>query len=247
MAVLFLCATVSFAELTSANIVGYQTKANRKFLSQTVCTFDQIGVEGAGLDIQKLLPVDENGDYVGDGDITIQFNNEKGKATGGYAYYGEDEYDDGFKAGWYDEDNDELAVYEFNAYQGFQIYCGTPCSFTFSGEVNMAETYVPCRKFLSPQGNIRPSDVDIQTIIPMDGTDEDASYIGDGEITIQFANEKGKAMGGYSYYGEDEYDDGFKAGWYDEDTDELAEYTFAPAEGFKVYAGSACYLRFPEL
>jgi hypothetical protein len=233
--------------LASANIVGYQTKANRKFISQTVCTFDQVGVEGGVLDIQKLMPVDEDGAYIGDGEITIQFNNEKGKAIGAFSYYGEDEYDDGFKAGWYDEGTDELAEYEFAAGEGFQVYCGVACSFTFSGEVNMAETYIPCRKFLSAQGNIRPCDVDIQTIIPMDGTDEDASYIGDGEITIQFASEKGKVLVAYSYYGEDEYDDGFKAGWYDEGTDELAEYTFAPAEGFKLYAGSACYLRFPEL
>ena len=67
-----LCATVGLS-IESANVVGYQTKDVRKNLSQQVCTFDQIGVTGGALDIQKLLPVDGEGNYVGDGAVNIQF------------------------------------------------------------------------------------------------------------------------------------------------------------------------------
>ena len=235
---------MSATGIESQNIVGYQTKSVRKYLSQQVCTFNQIGVTGGALDIQKLLPVDSEGDYIGDGDINIQFINDRGKFLTSYAYYGNDELDDGYPAGWYDEDSYELADYSFSAGEAFQVYGASACNFIYSGEVNMAETDVPFRKYLSFQANVRPSAVDIQTIIPVD---EDETYIGDGDINIQFFTDRGKFITSYAYYGDDELDDGYPAGWYDEDSYELAEYNFAAGEGFKLYAGSAGYLRFPEL
>ena len=105
-------------------MVGYQNKAVRQFLSQQVCTFDQIGVTGGALDIQQLIPVDGEGDYVGNGAVTIQFISPLGAAQSFYSYYGKDEYDDDTPAGWYDEDEDELAVYTFAAGEGFKLYAG---------------------------------------------------------------------------------------------------------------------------
>lgn len=243
---LFYCAAVGFSEITSANVVGYQLKPVRKLLSQTACTFDQIGIKDGALDIQKLLPVDEEGEYVGDGDITIQFISDRGKLDFAYSYYGAKEYDKSHPdAGWYDEDEDELAEYTFASGEAFQVYGGSACNFQYSGEVVMAETDVPFRKLLSFQANVRPCETDIQSIIPVDG---DGEYIGDGDITIQFFSDRGKLSTAYSYYGPKEYDKSHPdAGWYDEDEDELAEYTFAAGEGFKLYAGTAGYLRFPEL
>ena len=229
-------------------MVGYQNKSVRQDLSQQVCTFDQIGVAGGVLDIQKLIPVDSEGDYIGDGDINIQFITYLGKLSTSYAYYGEGEYYAGIHtgAGWYDEDEDELADYTFAAGEGFQVYGASACRFQYSGEVNMAETDVPFRLGLSFQANVRPTSVNIQDIIPVDG---DGDYIGDGDINIQFFTYLGKLSTSYAYYGEGEYYDGIHtdAGWYDEDEDELADYTFTAGEGFKLYAASAGYLRFPEL
>ena len=238
-----LCAAVGFC-VESANIVGYQNKSVRKNLSQQVCTFDQIGVTGGALDIQKLLPVDSEGDYIGNGAVNIQFKSDVGRLTAAYSYYGEDEYDEDTPAGWYNEDEDELAVYSFASAEGFQVYATTAFYFNYSGEVNMSETDVPFRKNLSMQGNIRPASVNIQTIIPVDG---EGDYIGNGAVNIQFASDVGRLQAAYAYYGEDEYEDDTPAGWYNEDEDELAEYTFAAGEGFKVYASQAGYLRFPEL
>ena len=102
-------------------MVGYQSKGVRQYASQQVCTFDQIGVAGGALDIQKLLPVDGEGNYIGDGAVNIQFYSNLGAFQGSYAYYGKDEYDDDTPAGWYDEGEDELAVYTFAAGEGFKI------------------------------------------------------------------------------------------------------------------------------
>ena len=235
------CGAVGAIE--SANTVGYQTKAVRKNISQQVCTFDAIG--GGGLELVKLIPVDGDGDYVGDGDINIQFKTPLGLLDHSYAYYGKDEYDDDYPAGWYNEKTDELITdFVFNPGEGFQVYASSACNFQYSGEVNMAETDIPFGKNISMQGNIRPVSTDIQDIIPVDGEDK---YIGDGEINIQFASALGILEVAYAYYGKDEYDDDTPAGWYNEKTDELAEYTFGAGEGFKIYAGKAGYLRFPEL
>ena len=241
-----LCATVGLC-IESANVVGYQTKAVGKNLSQQVCTFDQIGVVGGALDIQNLLPVDGEGDYVGDGAVNVQFLSPLGVMLSSYAYYGKDEYDDDMPAGWYNEKTDELAEYSFASAEGFMIYSSDAFNFQYSGEVNMAETDVPFRKNLSVQGNIRPSTVDIQDIVPVDSNDDEAEYIGDGAVNIQFLTPLGVMTSSFAYYGKDEYDDDCPAGWYNEKTDELADYTFTAGEGFMIYASEAGYLRFPEL
>ena len=176
--------------------------------------------------------------------MNIQFKSDRGALLGAYAYYGENEYDDDTPAGWYDEDADELASYSFASGEGFQVSTTIACAFQYSGEVNMAETDVPFRKLLSIQGNIRPTAVDIQTIVPVDG---EGNYIGDGAVNIQFASDRGVLQKAYAYYNKDEYDDDTEAGWYDEDEDELAEYTFAAGEGFKLSTTTAGFLRFPEL
>ena len=237
---------MSATGIESQNIVGYQTKPVRKNLSQQVCTFDQIGVEGGALDIQKLIPVDANGDYIGEGEINIQFKSSLGVLEAAYAYYGPKELNKKqTEPGWYDEDTEELADYTFLSGEGFQVYGSSPCYFQYSGEVNKAQTDVPFRKNLSMQGNIRPTTVDIQDIIPVDG---DGDYIGEGDVNIQFASPLGILETAYAYYGPKELNKKqTEAGWYDEDTEELAEYEFAAGEGFKIYAGTAGFLRFPEI
>ena len=239
----FLCqtalATVGFS-IESANVVGYLNKDVRRSLSQQACTFDQIGFENGSLNIQNLIPVDANGNEVS-GEVTVQFISSLGVLQTSYTYFEEEGYDEGYAAGWYDDDG-ELAVYTFAAGEAFQIYSGTAANFVYSGEVNMAETDVPFRKSLSVQGNIRPTSVDIQSVIPVDANEEVIS----GEVSIQFISSLGVLQTMYTYFEADGYDEGYAAGWYDDDG-ELAVYTFAAGEGFKIYAGVAGYLRFPEL
>ena len=163
---LFYLAAVGMADgIESANIVGYQTKDVRQYLSQQVCTFDQIGVEGCALDIQNLIPIPDDGEgNEVSGEVTIQFISSLGVLQTSYTYFEEDGYDEGYVAGWYDDDG-ELAEYTFATGEAFQLYSGTAVTFVYSGEVNLAETDVPFRQYLSVQANIRPSSVDIQTVI----------------------------------------------------------------------------------
>ena len=219
-------------------MVGYLNKDVRQYLSQQVCTFDQIGVEGGALDLQNLIPVDENGDAVGEGDVTIQFISDRGALVADYAYYLADEMDEA--AGWYDGDGNYAEV-TLNAGEAFQISAIQAVRFVYSGEVNLAETDVPFRRYLSVQANIRPASVDIQSILPVDAEDE---VIGGGDVTIQFISNRGALVADYAYYLADEMDEA--AGWYDGDGN-YADYTFAPGEGFKLSAMKAGYLRFPEM
>ena len=218
----------------------------RQYLSQQVCTFDQIEATDGVLDIQKLVPVDGEGDFVGEGAVNIQFKSALGVLETAYAYYGPKELNKKQTvAGWYDEDTEELADYEFASGEAFQVSSDSACAFQYSGEVNMAETDVPFRRYLSMQGNIRPTTVDIQDITPVDG---EGDFIGEGAINIQFASPLGVLETAYAYYGPKELNKKqTEPGWYDEDTEELAEYTFTAGEGFKVSADVAGFLRFPEL
>ena len=236
------CATVGLC--IESNVVGYQTKDVREGLSQQACTFDQIGVSGGALDIQKLIPVDSEGNYVGDGEINIQFYSHTGAFQKSYAYYGEGEWDGENVSGWFDEDEGVLAVYSFDAGEAFQVYGNSACRFVYSGEVNMAETDVPVREGLSFQANIRPCSTSIQNIVPVD---DGGDYVGDGEVNIQFYSNTGKFLRSYAYYGAGEWDGENVAGWFDEDEGTLADYTFLAAEGFKVYTNTAANLRFPEM
>lgn len=84
--------------------------------------------------------------------------------------------------------------------------------------------------------------LNIQNLIPVDANGNEVS----GEVTVQFISSLGVLQTSYTYFEEEGYDEGYAAGWYDDDG-ELAVYTFAAGEGFKIYAGVAGYLRFPEL
>ena len=242
-----LCATVGYSDLESANTVGYLNKSVRKNLSQQVCTFDQIGVAGGALDIQNLLPVDDDGEVVGDGEATIQFITDLGKLTTQYSYYLARELSQSqTEAGWYDDD-EELAEYSFAAGEAFQVSAASALHFIYAGEVNMAETDVPFRRNLSFQANVRPTPVDIQSVIPVDGNDDEAEVIGDGDVTIQIFSALGKIQTQYSYYLARELSQSqTEAGWYDDD-EEYADKEFVAGEGFKLSAAQAGYLRFPEL
>ena len=210
-------ATVGLS-IESANVVGYQNKDVRKNLSQQVCTFDQIGIADGALNVQNLIPVDGEGASVGDGDVTIQFINDRGKLINQYTYYLAKELGPAQTTpGWYDEDEEE-ADYSFASGEAFQVYAASAVHFVYSGEVNMAETDVPFRKNLSFQANVRPTTVDIQSITPVNGNGDEAEAIGDGDITIQIFTDRGKISMQYTYYLAKELGPmQTTPGWYDED------------------------------
>jgi len=237
-----LCAAVGFSDITSANIVGYQNKDIPEYLSVQVNTFDQVG--GGGLSLDQFVPKDSTGSAVGGGDVTIQFLDEFGVAQYGYSYYLGGELKKKPDDGWYDEDEELIEGYEFNPGEGMMIFSGSSdCVFPYAGEVVMNETDVPFVPYLSAQGNIRPTSVDIQGIQPIDASE---NLIGGGSVTLQFLDQFGVAQYGYSYYLGGELKKKPDDGWYDED-EELVEYEFGAGEGFLLYTDTEGFLRYPEL
>ena len=191
-----------------------------------------------------MIPVDENGETLGDGVATIQFITDRGKLNGQFTYYLPYELaPTQTESGWYN-DADEYAEYTFASGESFQIFATEGMHFLHSGAVVMAETDVPFRKNLSFQANIRPMSIDIQKITPVDDNGE---LIGDGDVTIQIFTDRGKLSAQYTYYLPQELaPTQTQTGWFD-DADEYAEKEFVGGEGFKLFAVQSGYLRFPEL
>ena len=243
-----LCATVSFAELASANVVGYSASDVRLTLSQQMPTFANVGQ--TSIDIQTMIPVDADGEVL-DYEFTIQEISELGKVIKSYDYILADSSDDGEMEGWlmYNEGGEQEVVSRtFNVGEGFLVYSTAEGKMSYSGEVKTDEICVPVRKNLSAQGNIRPTSVDIQTLIPVDADGEVLDY----EFTIQETTALGKVVKSYDYILADSSDDGEMEGWlmYNEDGEqEVVTRTFNGGEGFLIYSTFAGegFLKFPAL
>ena len=113
------CATVSFAELASANIVGYQNKDVRQNLSVQLPTFENVANEG--IDIQSIIPVAAEGDELESGDFVIQIYNEIGAQTASYAWVLGADIEDGYADGWYEEDWETMVEKTFAPGEGFNV------------------------------------------------------------------------------------------------------------------------------
>ena len=126
---------MAFGEgIVSTNVVGYMNVPNDvSGYCQRGATFIACGSATDSYDIQSIIPVDavDDGEYIGDGDITIQFTGNRGALEGAFAYYGDDEYDDDCPAGWYNEDTDERVTYSFEPGQGFKVNAATACYLKF--------------------------------------------------------------------------------------------------------------------
>ena len=223
--------------------MGYQNKDVRQYLSVQLATFDDIGTDG--MDIQNIKPVAPDGEDIASGDFTIQIYNNLGRITASYSYVLGEDIDDGYPDGWYEEDWETLVVKTFDPGEAFNVYMSVDgASLLYAGQVNGEAISVPVRQYLSAQGNLRPTTVDIQDIIPVV---EDGDDLASGDFTIQIYNNLGRITASYSYVLGEDIDDGYPDGWYEEDWETLVVKTFAAGEGFNVYAAKVGYLSFPEL
>ena len=238
-----LCATASLLAVESANIVGYQNKEVRQYLSVQLATFEDVGAEG--VDIQNIKPVAPDGEDISSGDFTIQIYGATGAQTASYAWVLGEDIDDGYPDGWYEEDWETLVVKTFDAGEAFNLSMAVAgASLQYAGQVNGEEISVPVRKYLSAQGNLRPAPVDIQDILPIV---EAGDTLESGDFTIQIYGPTGAQTASYAYVLGADIDDGYADGWYEEDWETLVVKTFAAGEGFNVSAAKAGYLKFPAL
>ncbi len=241
-----IAAGVAVADVTSANIVGYQNKDVSKGTSFQIPTFEIVGSEGS--DITQFKPVDEDGQPLS-GAITVQFYTEKGKLIEDQQvswWLGED-IDEGYEDGWYDGNQDVPKSHKLDLGEGFVVdtsYVGG--KFLYSGQVDTGAVAIPIRKGTAFVGNIRPTPVKMSALKPVNEDDEPMS----GAITIQFYNDKGKLIEDqqYSWWLGEDIDEGYEDGWYDGNQDVPKEYEFAAGEGFVIdtsYTG--VYLKFPAI
>ena len=191
----------------------------------TGCTFVPVG--GGDVNIQDIKP---SGDNIDTGDVNIQTLNAYGQTVASYVYYGEDEYDDGCPAGWYDDDG--LVNVTFATGTGLWVAApDAETTLTYSGAVPKSDVVVQLRQGSTATANVMPIEVSIQDLLPT------GDSIDTGDVNIQTLNAYGQTLASYVYYGEDEYDDGCPAGWYDDDG--LVDVTFPAGTGLWVAAPDA--------
>ena len=244
MTLWMLWATVGMADVESANIVGYQNANVRQNLSVQLPTFEGVGSEG--MDIQKIIPVPAEGEVLESGDYTIQIFNDVGRVTTQYAYVLGEDIDDGYADGWYEEDWETFVEKTLAPGEAFKVSAAKAGgTFQYAGEVHGEAISVPVRQNLSAQGNVRPTAVNIQSIVPAVAEGDDLES---GDFTMQLISDTGRVTTQYAYVLGEDIDDGYADGWYEEDWETIVEKTFAPGEGFLMSAakdGGA--LTFPAL
>jgi len=224
-----LCAAVGANALESANVVGYSQTDYRQRYTLVVPEFDKVGE--TGIDIQTIKPVNVDMEDYGEGDINIQTFTDLANKSVQYFWYDADVSETG-ESGWHNNTGDELAEKTFTKGEGFMLYMPVAGgALNVSGEVNLDEVTVPCRQKYTLMGNIRPVAVNIQDIIPV-GIDMDD--FGEGDINIQTFTDLANKSEQYFWYDAGVSETG-ESGWHNNTGDELAEKTFAPAEGFMLY------------
>lgn len=227
---------------SSPQPIGYQNKDIPKLLSNQICTFEKVGSEGS--DITEFVPVDENGSKLS-GECNLQFFNDRGKLTETYCwFYGED-IDTGMEDGWYDDNQDETKNRPLDFGEGFKVVTSYEGSkLVYSGEIDVGAVAVPIPKLLSCKGNIRPCEIKMSDLIPVDENDDPVS----GEINLQFFNDRGKLIETYCWFFGEDIDTGMKDGWYDDNQDETKDRSIDAGEGFCIVTSyEGAYLKFSAI
>ena len=181
-------------------------------------------VAGGNTNIQDIKPSGDNIDF---GAVNIQTLDAYGRKVSMYTYYGADEWDDGSAAGWYDDDG----LVDVTFAQGQGLWVAAPdaeTTLTYSGAVGTSDVIVQLQNGSTATANMMPVSMDIQDILPA------GSNIDYGDVNIQTLDAYGRKVDMYTYYGEEEYDDGSVAGWYTDDG--LADVSFELGQGLWVAA-----------
>ncbi len=240
-----LCATVGFADIQSANTVGY----NSINLTTGAGKYSMIGgsfcaANGDGFQMNGNMTISgiKGGSGSGDSDTLLMWDPTQAGGAGGYItfYY----YDDGTEAGWCDPGTDDY-VEKSEAYANgfpagsafwFNAIDGTTKAVTFSGAVEDADYVEPALasgKQFSMIANAYPVALQLneETEVVFTGL-TGGSGSGDSDTLLMWDSTQAGGAGGYItfYY----YDDGTEAGWCDPATDDYIEKSEAYANGLPV-------------
>ena len=219
--------------LESANVVGYSQNDFRKKYTLVVPEFDKVGA--TGIDLQSITPVGIDMEDYGEGDINIQTFTDSANKSEQFFWFDAEVSESG-ESGWHDSAGEELAEKTFTKGEGFMLYMPTADGkLNISGEVNLDEITIPCRKKYTLMGNIRPTTVSIQNIVP---TGIDMEDYGEGDINIQTFTDSANKSEQFFWFDAEVSESG-ESGWHDSAGEELATKEFAAGEGFMIYMPAA--------
>ena len=222
-AFLFDCATVSLAELSSANIVGYQNNAVSKGYAMVTPSFTTVGgVTEYNIDDLRVIGAPDTM-------ANICVMNAAGEWIGQYYWYNDAEYMGQFyKGGWFDFNGATPAgvtlkpgdaVYFYTSQDGVTIES--------AGEVAGLIT-IDAPNGYCMVGNGTP------VSLPID--DMRVSGAPDTMANICVMNAAGEWVGQYYWYNDAEYMGQFyKGGWFDFNGATPAGITLAPGESVYFY------------
>ena len=240
-----IAAGVAVADISSANIVGYQTIENPQMNTYQVATFNGIGEEGYS--IQKLIPVGDT--VVGGGEVTLMTLKADKTTAKTFFYFTDAEYGtDCGEDGWFEDMNDtsELSSYVFDPGEGFIFYSQNGVArLTYSGEVKYPVS-LDFSQGNTISGNFWPKKMPIQALQPSGTT-----VVGGGEVTLMTMHANKTTKKTFFYFTDAEYGtDCGEDGWFEDmnDTSELSAFEFEPGEGFIFYSqNGAAKITYPEV
>ena len=212
----------------SANIVGYQQKDLPSGFCNGVATFVNVAQET--MSITDMIPRDSEGNTLGGGVFQLQTTKPSGGADEQFLYLFEDDVGEELGDGWYNGDGETLATKVFEVGEGFVFNSSVEgAKLTFAGQVVTKAVDVGIATGFSDLGNMRPSQVSIQSIVPVDA---DGATVGGGAFQLQTIKPSGGADEQFLYLFEDDVGEELGDGWYNGDGETLATKVFEPGEGF---------------
>ena len=196
-----------FADITSANVVGYKAEALREGFIMVTPSFVNIADAKAGIDLLGLIP---GGEY-GSDDITVQTLNFDGTTDKMYTF-GKDRRGNWF---WSDVDTgDKIEEGDVSFATGTGLWVGgvDSTTLTTAGAVSTDDTVVTLREGFIASGNMTPVAIDLLDLIP-------GGEYGSDDITVQTLNFDGTTDKMYTF-GKDRRGNWF---WSDVDTGDKIE------------------------
>ena len=215
-----LCSAV-FADITSANVVGYKASDLQDGTTRIAPCFVDVGGETDGVDVTKIIP---GGSYAS-GDIVISILDYAGRNIADYGYM----VPRRGAPGWANVDTG-VALKEGEVVlapgEGVSITGLDGLSVTSAGQVSTDDRVIALRDGTTPSGNCTAVPLDITSIIP------GGSY-NSGDIVISILDYAGRNIKDYGFM----VPRRGTPGWADVDTGIAVaegEVVFQPGEGFTV-------------
>ena len=220
-----LCGSL-FADVTSANIVGYSNVAAEKVgLNMMAQAFDAIANEGFNLANIKPV-VDTELEEMYTGGVVIMTLTDGGSTDKTYIWTLAEDAADGNGEGWFDDQGVRIVDEEFLPGEGFLVGTDFETSkLTTAGQVAGQDTVFSLITGLNCCGNTMSASFNLGAIEAGVGVDEDGNMLmvnddGDelytGGIVIMTLTDGGSTDKTYIYTLSEDAGDGEGAGWFDD-------------------------------